>query len=152
MFKLLHLKRGACWLLLEGSLILGSPLAKAFVLWAAGSEQEFATLLPCNKGKGCKWKYLGWGLGGGVYFVLWRYNGVGGARAESPGHCEACGEDSNSCYKSLCCGGTMELEEQGLNPRDIVKHVVRTAIAATRERNISIQAIVADDVPTLVVS
>jgi hypothetical protein len=29
---------------------------------------------------------------------------------------------------------------------------VRTAIAATRERNISIQAIVADDVPTLVVS
>jgi hypothetical protein len=46
----------------------------------------------------------------------------------------------------------MELEEQGLNPRDIVKHVVRTAIAATRERNISIQAIVADDVPTLVVS
>jgi len=52
----------------------------------------------------------------------------------------------------LCCGGTMELEEQGLNPRDIVKHVVRTAIAATRERNISIQAIVADDVPTLVVS
>lgn len=119
MFKLLHLKRGACWLLLEGSLILGSPLAKAFVLWAAGSEQEFATLLPCNKGKGCKWKYLGWGLGG--VFIL-------------------------------CCGGTMELEEQGLNPRDIVKHVVRTAIAATRERNISIQAIVADDVPTLVVS
>ncbi|CAK9215499.1 unnamed protein product [Sphagnum troendelagicum] len=47
--------------------------------------------------------------------------------------------------------GTMELEEQGLNPRDIVKHVVRTAIAATRERNISIQAIVADDVPTLVI-
>jgi two-component system sensor histidine kinase BarA len=45
----------------------------------------------------------------------------------------------------------MELEEQGLNPRDIVKHVVRTAIAATRERNISIQAIVADDVPTLVI-
>jgi hypothetical protein len=46
----------------------------------------------------------------------------------------------------------MELEEQGLNPRDIVKHVVRTAIAATREHNISIQAIVADDVPTLVIS
>jgi hypothetical protein len=80
MCKLLHLKRGACWLLLEGSLILGSPLAKAFVLWAAGSEQEFTTLLLCNKGSRCKWKYLGWGLGGCLFCVVevqwsWRSKG-----------------------------------------------------------------------------
>jgi signal transduction histidine kinase len=46
--------------------------------------------------------------------------------------------------------GTMKLEERELNPRDIIKHVVRTAIAASKDRGISIQADVGDDVPALV--
>jgi hypothetical protein len=44
----------------------------------------------------------------------------------------------------------MKLEERELNPRDIIKHVVRTAIAASKDRGISIQADVGDDVPALV--
>lgn len=46
--------------------------------------------------------------------------------------------------------GTMKLEERELNPRDIVKHVVRTAIAASKDRGITIQADIADDVPSMV--
>jgi len=48
------------------------------------------------------------------------------------------------------CEGTLKLEERELNPRDIVKHVVRTAIAASKDRGISIQADIGDDVPSMV--
>ncbi|XP_024394363.1 histidine kinase 5 isoform X3 [Physcomitrium patens] len=46
--------------------------------------------------------------------------------------------------------GTMKLEERELNPRDIVKHVVRTAIVACKDRGITIQADIGDDVPSVV--
>lgn len=42
------------------------------------------------------------------------------------------------------------MEERELNPRDIVKHVVRTAIAASKDRGISIQSDIGDDVPSVV--
>lgn len=48
------------------------------------------------------------------------------------------------------CEGTLKLEERELNPRDIVKHVVRTAIAASKDRGIIIQADIGDDVPSVV--
>lgn len=48
------------------------------------------------------------------------------------------------------CLGTMKLEERELNPRDIVKHVVRTAIVACKDRGITIQADIGDDVPSVV--
>ena len=44
----------------------------------------------------------------------------------------------------------MKLEERELNPRDIVKHVVRTATVASKDRGLSIQAEIADDVPNMV--
>lgn len=50
----------------------------------------------------------------------------------------------------FACVGTMKLEERELNPRDIVKHVVRTAIAASKDRGITIQADIGDDVPSMV--
>ncbi|KAG0585657.1 hypothetical protein KC19_2G028100 [Ceratodon purpureus] len=46
--------------------------------------------------------------------------------------------------------GTLKLEEKELNPRDIVKHVVRTAIAASKDRGITIHADIGDDVPSVV--
>lgn len=44
----------------------------------------------------------------------------------------------------------MKLEERELNPRDIVKHVVRTATVASKDRGLNIQAEIADDVPNMV--
>ena len=44
----------------------------------------------------------------------------------------------------------VELEERELQPRDLVKHVVSTAIAATRGRDIRIEGQVADSVPLAV--
>lgn len=56
----------------------------------------------------------------------------------------------NCIHLTIQLEGTMKLEERELNPRDIIKHVVRTAIAASKDRGISIQADVGDDVPALV--
>ncbi|XP_024533072.1 histidine kinase 5 isoform X2 [Selaginella moellendorffii] len=47
--------------------------------------------------------------------------------------------------------GTMKLEEREFNPRIIVKHVARTATAATKDRGIKIEVDISDDVPATVI-
>ena len=44
----------------------------------------------------------------------------------------------------------LELEERDLKPRELVKHIVSTAIAVTRGRDIRIEGHVADNVPLAV--